>query len=376
MARNEFFPIYVGNIGLLIDERISELGLSQGDVAKRAGLSQKTMSQLVNGHIRLTPPMAAKLENVLGIESEYLLRIQAEYDASAERAKKRKELSTEVAWVKVCPYSELVNRGIILGASSSVDRLLQLLRFYECDTPSACMNSWQAKPSMLRAARAWDSEAAHLAAWLKVGELAARELACQSYDKVAFRQALVEARTLSLKEDPIIALQAIQDEFASAGVALAFVKQFKGTRCSGASQWLTPDKALILLSFRYKTDDQLWFTLFHEAGHLLNDSKKETYLENSDASCDSIDESERQADKFASDFLIEPLDYERLIGIERYTRSKIVEESRKIGVAPGIIVGRLQHDSVLPWQTGLNRFKRKLGWDDPRAEALGYVVSV
>jgi Zn-dependent peptidase ImmA (M78 family) len=39
------------------------------------------------------------------------------------------------------------------------------------------------------------------------------------------------------------------------------------------ARWLTPAKALIQLSFRYQTDDHLWFTLFHEIAHVLRHDK-------------------------------------------------------------------------------------------------------
>ncbi|MBL8419274.1 MAG: hypothetical protein JNK92_01440, partial [Dechloromonas sp.] len=51
------------------------------------------------------------------------------------------------------------------------------------------------------------------------------------------------------------------------------------TEVSGATRWLSPDKALIQLSLRYKSDDQLWFSFFHEVGHLLLHGKKEVFIE-------------------------------------------------------------------------------------------------
>ena len=46
------------------------------------------------------------------------------------------------------------------------------------------------------------------------------------------------------------------------------------TGTSGATRWLTPEKALIQLSLRHKSDDQLWFTFFHETGHVLLHGKR------------------------------------------------------------------------------------------------------
>ena len=66
---------------------------------------------------------------------------------------------------------------------------------------------------------------------------------------------------------------------AHAGVAVVFVQELPNTGISGSTQWLTPTKALVQLSLRYKTDDQLWFTFFHEAGHILAHGKRQVFLE-------------------------------------------------------------------------------------------------
>src|SRR3712207_2277339 len=44
---------------------------------------------------------------------------------------------------------------------------------------------------------------------------------------------------------------------AGAGVALVFIPEMKGCPASGAARWLTPEKAIIQLSLRFKTDDHL-----------------------------------------------------------------------------------------------------------------------
>jgi hypothetical protein len=64
-----------------------------------------------------------------------------------------------------------------------------------------------------------------------------------------------------------------------AGVAAVLVREIKGAPVSGAAKWLSPRKAMIGLTLRGGRDDRFWFSFFHEARHLLHDSKKETYTE-------------------------------------------------------------------------------------------------
>src|SRR5690606_27160363 len=81
---------------------------------------------------------------------------------------------------------------------------------------------------------------------------------------------------------------------ASAGVAVVFVPELPRTRVSGATRWLTSDKALIQLSLRYKSDDHLWFTFFHEAGHILLHGKRDMFIEAEDQEHNQSDK-EREA---------------------------------------------------------------------------------
>ena len=40
---------------------------------------------------------------------------------------------------------------------------------------------------------------------------------------------------------------------------------------------------MVQLSLRGKFEDLLWFTFFHEAGHILLHGKKEVFIEDSDS---------------------------------------------------------------------------------------------
>ena len=122
---------------------------------------------------------------------------------------------------------------------------------------------------------------------------------------------------------------------AACGVAVVFVPELPGTRASGVARWLTPAKALIQLSLRYRTDDHLWFTFFHEIAHVLRHGKTDVWI----------------------DVLISRMNSRNLPELE--TADDVQRFAEGIGVAPGIVVGRLQHDSHWPYSQG-NELKRQL----------------
>jgi hypothetical protein len=144
-------------------------------------------------------------------------------------------------------------------------------------------------------------------------------------------------------------------------VAVVFLPAPPGCPASGATRWLAPDKALLLLSLRYKTNDHLWFTFFHEAAHLVLHGKKLLFIDG----IDGLDkEVEQEADRFAGAVLIPPAmaDQLRLLGAAGHVSEAVVRSlAAQIGIAPGIVVGRMQKEEWLPW-THLNGLKVRYAW--------------
>jgi Zn-dependent peptidase ImmA (M78 family) len=135
---------------------------------------------------------------------------------------------------------------------------------------------------------------------------------------------------------------------ATAGVVVVLIPELKGTHLSGAVRWLG-NKAVIQLSLRHRSDDQFWFTFFHEAGHLLTGSRRSDYVDPAEPSpVQRVDESEEAANHFARDTLLPPNDYEAFVATGDFTEAAIRRFAEKQEVAAGIVVARLQTDGLIP----------------------------
>ena len=122
---------------------------------------------------------------------------------------------------------------------------------------------------------------------------------------------------------------------------------------------MTPNKALIQLNLRYKTDDQLWFTFFHEAGHIIRHGKRDVFIDIEVSKPN--DAREEEASNFAANLLIPPVKYVDFIRRDDRSKASIRRFASEIGIAPGIVVGRLQHDGILPY-SHCNDLKNWLAW--------------
>ncbi len=199
-----------------------------------------------------------------------------------------------------------------------------------------------------------------LATWLRLGTIEAESQECSEFRKSSFKRKLPEIR--SLTKMPIgEALATTKRLCNQSGVALALIKPFPKTALSGAAWWLTPRKAVIQLSARHKSDDHLWFSFFHEAAHLLLHSKKGIFIDEIKGAKTGAEEVE--ANEWAANALVPDSDLEELVSEFSCSEQCVRDFADRQGIAPGIVVGMLQHRGAVPWSR-LNRLKIRLEWSE------------
>ena len=72
---------------------------------------------------------------------------------------------------------------------------------------------------------------------------------------------------------------------------------------------------------------------------------------------------EEEANIFASNILINRAEWRQFLAQDTYrTKTGIQDFAQKVGIAPGIVVGRRQHEKLLPF-SHCNDLKRRLEWN-------------
>ena len=351
---NPFNPNYAVPPGTILEEWLEEHGMSQTALAERMDRPIKTINELIKGKTSFTQETAFQLEAVTGIEGSFWTNADRIYQERAARLEEEERLKSWVDWAKGFPFPEMVNFGWVAPATNPVVRVRILLRFFGVATPEAWEVVYGSFQVAYRKSRAFNGNAAHLGAWLRQGELSAAKLVCADYDETRFKGALTELRRLTTAP-PDHACARLVEQCKAAGVAVALVPELPKTHVCGATRWVGPAKALIQMSLRYKTDDHLWFTFFHEAGHILLHGKKDVFVEFNGKD----DPKEKEADRWAADFLVPPAEWRRFRTAGRMKSQDIQSFASELGIHPSIIVGRLQHEKCIPF-VACNDLKRRL----------------
>ena len=352
---NEYAPDRVSPPGDTLAETLAALGMTQAELATRLGRPRKTVNEIVKGKAAIEPETALQLESVLGVPAAFWMEREARYRESLARQTRKRSLVAGAEWARRFPCAAMAKLGWVPADTPRADRVAILLRFFGVASTDAWEELWRAREVAFRRSVRRGGRQGAIAAWLRRGEIEALGLDCAPFDRERFRTVLDMARPLT-REAPSAVQPRLTELFASAGVALVWVPALTGAPISGATRWLSDRKALVQLSLRYKSDDQLSFSLFHEAAHVLLHPKKAVFLEGTGLDTPE----EREADRFAADHLISPQDYATLLA-GPLTLDRIEDCARRIGLAPGIIVGRLQHDHHMRFHEG-NGLKRRLRW--------------
>lgn len=340
-TENRVWPNVAIPPGETLAEAIEALGITQAEVARRAGRPVQAISEIIQGKKEITAETAIELERVVGVPAHVWVRLEADYRTAKAMLADRDRLQEEVPFALRCPYAEMAQWGWVPATRDRIEKVRHLLGFFGV-----------ASLANLSSAAAWrrsdalTTDECALAAWLRKGELEAQVVSVGDFDHDGLKAILPAIRGFT-SEPPDVFDPKLKRMLARLGIALVYVPHLKKTGAHGATRWIGR-KAVVELSARLRWADIFWFTLFHELSHLLLHGRKGVFI---NFVHDRRDRHEREADAYAGDTLISAALYPQIVAkCDRHqfaSRYDIIEFAAEIGVHPGIVVGRLQHDGKL-----------------------------
>lgn len=355
---NQFLPNYTVLPGEILEEELESRDMSQAQLADRTGLAKKTINEIIKGKASITSETALKFEHVFNQSAQYWLNLEVLHQEAQARIAELERLEKDVDWLKALPIRKMINFGWIREFSDRRAQLWEVLNFYGIASVKQWEIVWSRYAVAYRKSPAFESQAEAISAWLRQGEIQAAQIDCTIYDAKRFKATLQEVRELTNETDPSIFVPRLQHLCASCGVAVVFIPELPKISVSGATHWVGK-KAIIQLSWRHKSNDHLWFTFFHEAGHILLHGKKEVFV---DMAKDNAGEKEEQANRFASEILIPETQYLKFKSQNFQFSSNVVTQfAAEVGIAPGIVAGRLQHDGLIAHRF-CNELKVRYEW--------------
>src|SRR5262245_3898173 len=110
-ARSGYTPRQVAHPGAVLVDYLEFNGWSQRDLARRTGVTPKTISEICNGKASISPSTALALENVLLRPAHFWLNLQRQYDEAEARGQVAETAATWTSWAARFPLREMKKYG-------------------------------------------------------------------------------------------------------------------------------------------------------------------------------------------------------------------------------------------------------------------------
>jgi len=324
--------------GYYINEIVEKSGLTQQDFANRLATTPKNLSKLINGQQSLSVDMAMKLSKMLGTSLGYWLNLQNAYDTVLAEMASDSLLEDEIAILKQIGYSYFRDNFRLPNLPRKLaDQVVEVRRLLEVSSLTV-LRKPDMSASFRCAAKNMDERTivkANTLVQIAVNE--ARKIDAPRFDKEKFESAVDDALAQTTNHEGFYPM--IKKAFLDAGVVLVVLPNLEGSKTNGATKKIG-SCVMLMVNDRRSYADSFWFTLLHEAGHILNGDFGISFE-------GEQGERELAVDRFAEDRLIPPDAYDSFIAKGVFTLGSIERFAQAINRDPGIVLGRLQNDGYI-----------------------------
>lgn len=322
--------------GATIKEQLEDRGMSQKEFAARMGMSEKHISQLINGDVQLTNDTALKLEMVLGLPARFWNNLESIYREKLAKVQAENEMDEDKKLAQRFPYSEMAKNGWVRATKNDTERVFELRSFFEVAHLNCLRNPLVVNIAFRKLGDGKKTDYA-LLAWEQKVRIEARkaEVAPINLNKLEKTAPTLRAMTM---QDLNQFADLLRERLAECGVALVVIPHIGGSFLHGAS-FYDGKKIVVGVTVRGKDADRFWFSLYHEIGHVI--------LGHISQPGGVSEDDELSADQYAQDTLISPELYAEFVKQGDFRESAIRNFALRIGIDAGIVLGRMQKDGLV-----------------------------
>lgn len=363
MSKIEYKELLAFHPGYYVKDYIDDQQISQDELAKRLQVSSKYVSDLVNGRISLTDDMVLRLSTVFGTSTKLWLNLNQKYIEKKLEIDKKMKIDGECEIAKQIDYSFWKNLGLVKDTKVLTEKVEELQKFFQVASLSVLNQRDFLVQYRTSISNISDVNVINANAWVQTAINIGKSRIVNSYNRKKLLEAIPVIREMTI-ENPDVFMPKLVQLLADCGVVLVLLPNLKNCGINGAVKWINKEKVVLALNDRRKFADVFWFALFHELGHVLQQRIKVLLVsENNKEALDMNDvmyKLECEADEFSRNTLIPKKDYDEFIASgEGFTIDTILSFARKIRVLPGIVVGRLQKDNYVNYNSSLNSLRNK-----------------
>jgi putative zinc finger/helix-turn-helix YgiT family protein len=286
---------------------LEQYGLTHKQAAAITGYGEKNISRWLTGKMRPTVSVSNFFRLLIADRSAFETLKKRQWGAvtaSCYPTEERQPDKQEKAILKEIDFATLVQIGFVPSTRSPQEQRTALCRRFE--SSDLITLAKQAKDNVLAMAAYKDTSQKFSRVsgglWMELGCRAARNIHVKPYDRDKLAVAVKELRELT-QTKLVDVIPQVRQILADAGVALVFAPTMKQSAFRGCTRLMSPTKAVIIHSMKYRNLAQFWLILFHEIAHLMLHIVRveDVFAEYEDQKDDAR---EKEADEWARDTLV------------------------------------------------------------------------
>jgi addiction module HigA family antidote len=344
----EYKDIVAFHPGYYIVDIIEDMEISQAEFATRMGTTAKTLSKVINGQANISNDLAKKLSVMLGTSVEVWQNLQNTYDRKLIEIQQTRDFDDQAEIVKQIDYQYFVKVAGLPQAKELKEKVVNLCKFFKVADLRIML-----QPDFLVSYRTGISTTSeknviNSRAWIQTAINLSKSIDTKPFDANRLKVFLPELRGMTVQK-PDEFLPRMREIFAECGVAFILLPHLKNAGVNGAVKWVSEERVVLAMNNRELDADKFWFSLFHEIRHVFQQKIKTIFISSSaEVMMDINSKLEKDADNFAQNYLIPRAELKKFAPTQSTTDDEIISFAESIGIHPGIVAGRLQHEDIIP----------------------------
>ncbi|MBF8964058.1 HigA family addiction module antidote protein [Pontibacter sp. FD36] len=358
----QLVPAVAVHPGAIVQDELEAAGFTQRSLAAEIGIQPSLLNEVIKGKRNITADLAVMLEAALGVDAEYWLNLQKNYELDLARIKESKEKKAEkvAQWQLVknfIPYKYFISQGILQNdPQQDIDLVLSI---YNASTPEIIEQRVEAyEPAYFRKSRKLKVDKKNLTGWVYAAKFLAEKQEVCAFNPVVKNQLVEDLRRAIQYNENL--LETVKSLLARAGIKFIILPKPDKTPVDGLCFWSGKNPAIVL-TLRHRHLDKFAFNLFHELAHvyehLIKHPEKDFLDLDLDEDGDEINVIEDQANKAASAMLVSTAAWDEFMSsVDRMRDDFVVLRAQQLGIHPSVLVGMRCHEfKRYAWESSISR---------------------
>ena len=327
--------------GIYIKDSLEVMEMTAREFSYRTGISERTLSSIINGNGSITFDVAYKLSQYFDNSIEFWTNLQNNYDLYLKENETKIELENDWELVKrikdfLLKYKYILktdDKNTIVYKARKLAGVNQLSLLKGKDS-FVCLKEDKINN---------DNDCFIQNFWIALALNEARKKNGIAYNKKYLINHIDEIRNMTTKDYSVF-YPRLNEILTECGISFVVLPYIEKSNILGATKWFSKENVMLAVSDKDGKADCFWTTLFHEISHVLMEHRRETLFNIEDTT-------DFEADLMATNLLIPDIMWNEFLERNNFTIESINAFSNRINILPSIVLFRLYRERIVPYGT-------------------------